>query len=116
MSKSIEEKKPIKYQTFMNQKRLTKNDYYEYKKENKKFTDELYPANEHSIYSQNSKGEFNDKVNGQKLKNELDEDLELNKNKLTIGWERISDREHFRQIYNEKISHEQIEQGSLGNC
>ena len=116
MSKSVEEKKPIKYQTFMNQKRLTKNDYYEYKKENKKFTDELYPANEHSIYSQNSKGEFNDKVNGQKLKNELDEDLELNKNKLTIGWERISDREHFRQIYNEKISHEQIEQGSLGNC
>ena len=39
-----------KYPTFLNQKRLTKNDYYEYKKENKKFIDELYPANEHSIF------------------------------------------------------------------
>ena len=116
MSKIDKEKKSSKYKTFLNQKRLTKNDYYEYKKENKKFTDELYPANDHSIYSQNSNGEFNDKKNGQKLKDELDEDLELKDKKYTIEWERISDREHFRQIYNEKISHEQIEQGSLGNC
>ena len=75
MSKIDKEKKSSKYKTFLNQKRLTKNDYYEYKKENKKFTDELYPANDHSIYSQNSNGEFNDKKNGQKLKDELDEDL-----------------------------------------
>ena len=31
---------PNQYETFLNQKRLTKNDYYEYKKQNKKFTDE----------------------------------------------------------------------------
>ena len=105
-----------KYPTFLNQKRLTKNDYYEYKKENKKFTDELYPANEHSIYSQNEKGEFNDKTNGEKLKKDLEEDLELEKNKTEIEWERISDREYFRNIYSDKISHEHIEQGSLSNC
>ena len=116
MSKIDKEKKPSKYKTFLNQKRLTKIDYYEYKKENKKFTDELYPANDHSIYSQNSNGEFNDKKNGQKLKDELDEDLELKDKKYTIEWERISDREQFRKIYNEKISHEQIEQGSFSNC
>ena len=104
------------YETFLNQKRLTKDEYYEYKKENKKFTDELYPANDNSLYSQNSKGEFNDKKNGQKLKDELQEDLDLKEKKLTIVWERISDRGDFKEIYNEKISHEQIEQGSLGNC
>ncbi len=104
------------YETFLNQKRLTKDEYYEYKKENKKFTDELYPANDNSLYSQNSKGEFNDKKNGQKLKDELQEDLELKEKKLTIVWERISDRGDFKEIYNEKISHEQIEQGSLGDC
>ena len=116
MSNEKNEQKPFIYETFLNQKRLTKNDYYEYKKQNKKYTDELYPANDHSIYSQNSKGEFNDKKNGQKLKDELEEDLELKEKKLTIEWERISDRGDFKQIYNEKISHEQIEQGSLGNC
>ena len=104
------------YETFLNQKRLTKVEYYEYKKENKKYTDELYPANDNSLYSQNSKGEFNDKKNGQKLKDELQEDLELKEKKLTIVWERISDRGDFKEIYNEKISHEQIEQGSLGDC
>ena len=104
------------YETFLNQKRFTKNDYYEYKKQNKKYTDELYPANDNSLYSQNEKGEFKDKKNGQKLKDELQEDLELKEKKLTIVWERISERGHFSQIYNEKISHEQIEQGSLGNC
>ena len=116
MSNENKKKKINKYETFLNQKRLTKNDYYEYKKENKKYTDELYPANDFSIYSQNSKGEFNDKKNGQKLKDELQEDLELKEKNLTIEWERISDRGDFKQIYNEKISHEQIEQGSLGNC
>jgi len=105
-----------KYPTFLNQKRLTKNDYFEYKKENKKFTDELYPANEHTIYSQNSKGEFNDKINGEKLKKELEDDLELEKNKMEIEWERISDRDYFRNIYSDKISHEHIEQGNLSNC
>ena len=107
---------PNQYETFLNQKRLTKNDYYEYKKQNKKFTDELYPANDYSLYSQNSNGEFKDKIKGQKLKEELQEDLELKENNLTIEWERISERGHFNQIYNEKISHEQIEQGSLGDC
>ena len=106
----------LKYPTFLNQKRLTKKDYLEYKKENKKFTDELYPANELSIYSQNSKGEFNDKINGEKLKKELEDDLELEKNKMEIEWERISDREYFRNIYSDKISHEHIEQGNLSNC
>ena len=46
------------YETFLDQKRLSQKDYYEYQKQNKKYTDELYPPNEHSIYSQNSKGEF----------------------------------------------------------
>ena len=116
MSNESKEKTQVKYETFLNQKRLTKNDYYEYKKENKKYIDELYPANDYSLYSQNSKGEFNDKLNGQKLKEDLQNDLELKEKKLTIEWERISDRGDFSQIYNEKISHEQIEQGSLGNC
>ena len=116
MNNENKEKKASIYETFLNQKRLTKNDYYEYKKENKKYTDEKYPPNDYSIYSQNSKGEFRDKKNGQKLKDELQEDLELKEKKLTIEWERISDRGDFKQIYNEKISHEQIEQGSLGDC
>ena len=116
MSNENKEKKQVNYETFLNQKRLTKNDYYEYKKENKKYIDELYPANDYSLYSQNSKGEFNDKINGQKLKEDLQNDLELKEKNLTIEWERISDRGDFSQIYNEKISHEQIEQGSLGNC
>ena len=111
-----EKKSQNEYETFLNQKRLTKNDYYEYKKQNKKYTDELYPANDYSIYSQNANGEFKDKKNGQILKEQLQEDLELKEKNLTIEWERISDRAHFNQIYNEKISHEQIEQGSLGNC
>ena len=110
------EEKRSKFRTFLGQKRLTKKDYYEYKKQNKKFIDELYPANDFSIYSQNTKGEFNDKKNGERLKEELIKDLELKEKKLTIEWERISDRGDFSQIYNEKISHEQIEQGSLGNC
>ena len=116
MSNENKEKKQVNYETFLNQKRLTKNDYYEYKKENKKYIDELYPANDYSLYSQNSKGEFNDKINGQKLKEDLQNDLELKEKNLTIEWERISDRGDFSQIYNEKISHEQIEQGHLSNC
>ena len=120
MSNENKTKKQIQnsvvYETFLNQKRLTKTEYYEYKKENKKYTDELYPANDNSLYSQNSKGEFYDKKTGQKLKDELQEDLELKEKKLTIEWERISDRGDFKEVYNEKISHEQIEQGSLGDC
>ena len=65
----------IIYETFLNQKRLMENDYYEYKKSHKKFTDELFPPNDHSLYSQNSKGEFLDKENGQKLKNELKDSI-----------------------------------------
>ena len=104
------------YDTFKNQKRLSKQDYYEYKLNNKKYIDELFPANDNSIYSQNSEGEFNDKKNGKNLKEELEKDLELENNKLTINWERISDRIDYNNIYNEKISHEQIEQGHLSNC
>ncbi len=106
----------LNYDTFKNQKRLSKQDYYEYKLNNKKYIDELFPANDNSIYSQNSEGEFNDKKNGKNLKEELEKDLELEKNKLTINWERISDRIDYSNIYNEKISHEQIEQGHLSNC
>ena len=105
-----------KYGTFLNQKRLTKEDYYSYKKQNKKFTDELYPPNDTSIYSQTSTGEFRDKKAGQKLKDSLDSLLIKDSKKLTIEWERISDRPYYTNIYNEKISHEQIEQGSLGDC
>ena len=104
------EKNTIIYETFLNQKRLLETDYYEYKKYNKKFTDELYPPNVYSLYSQNSKGEFLDKQNGQKLKDELQENIK------EIKWERISDRKEFNQIYNEKVSHEQIRQGNLGDC
>ena len=100
----------IIYETFLNQKRLTEADYYEFKKYNRKFTDELYPPNDYSLYSQNSKGEFLDKQNGQKLKDELQENIK------EIKWERISDRKEFNQIYNEKVSHEQIRQGNLGDC
>ena len=86
MSNENKAKKQIQnsvvYETFLNQKRLTKAEYYEYKKENKKYTDELYPANDNSLYSQNSKGEFYDKKTGQKLKDELQEDLELKEKKI----------------------------------
>ena len=105
-----------KYGTFLNQKRLTKEDYYSYKKQNKKYTDELYPPNDTSIYSQTSTGEFRDKKGGAKLKESLDSLLIKDSKKLTIEWERISDRPYYTTIYNEKISHEQIEQGSLGDC
>ena len=105
-----------KYGTFLNQKRLTKEEYYQYKKQNKKFTDELYPPNDTSIYSQTLKGEYRDKKTGQKLKEALDSLLMKDGKKLNIEWERISDRPYYNNIYNEKISHEQIEQGSLGDC
>ena len=105
-----------KYPTFLNQTRLTKKDYYEYKKQNKKYTDELYPPNDNSIFSLTSTGEFRNKKSGQKLKDELCSMLEKDSKKLTIEWERISDTAYFTQIYNDKISHEQIEQGSLGDC
>ena len=105
-----------KYPTFLNQTRLTKKDYYEYKKQNKKYTDELYPPNDNSIFSLTSTGEFRNKKSGQKLKDELCSMLEKDSKKLTIEWERISDIAYFTQIYNDKISHEQIEQGSLGDC
>ena len=105
-----------KYGTFLNQKRLTKNEYYEYKKQNKKYTDDLYPPNNTSIYSQTPSGEFRDKKAGPKLKDSLDSLLKKDDKTYTIEWERISDRPYFNKIYNEKISHEQIEQGSLGDC
>ena len=105
-----------KYSTFLNQKRLTKEEYYEYQKQNKKYTDELYPPNDFSIYSQTLKGEFRDKRAGQISKDALDSLLTKDSKKFTIEWERISDRPYFNKIYNEKISHEQIEQGSLGDC
>ena len=105
-----------KYGTFLNQHRLTKEEYYQYQKQNKKFTDELYPPNDTSIYSQTLSGEFRDKRTGQKLKESLDSLLMKDDKKLTIEWERISDRPYYNTIYNEKISHEQIEQGSLGDC
>ena len=105
-----------KYRTFLNQARLTKDEYYNYKKQNKKFTDELYPPNDTSIYSQTLTGEFRDKRSGQKLKESLDSLLMKDDKKLTIEWERISDRPYYNDIYNDKISHEQIEQGSLGDC
>ena len=105
-----------KYSTFLNQHRLTKNEYYEYQKQNKKYTDELYPPNNYSIYSQTLQGEFRDKKSGQMLKDSLDSLLKKDSKTYTIEWERISDRPYFNKIYNEKISHEQIEQGSLGDC
>ena len=105
-----------KYGTFLNQKRLTKNEYYEYKKQNKKYTDDLFPPNDTSIYSQTPTGEFRDQKSGQKLKESLDSLLKKDSKIYTIEWERISDRPYFNKIYNEKISHEQIEQGSLGDC
>ena len=105
-----------KYSTFLNQKRLTKEEYYEYQKQNKKFTDELYPPNDFSIYSQTLNGEFRDKRAGKLSKDTLDSLLTKDSKKFTIEWERISDRPYFNKIYNEKISHEQIEQGSLGDC
>ena len=105
-----------KYGVYLNQKRLTKEEYYEYKKHNKKYTDELYPPNDTSIYSQTLKGEFHNKKSGQKLKDSLDSLLIKDSKKLTIEWERISDRPYYNTIYNDKISHEQIEQGSLGDC
>ena len=46
----IETNNTIIYETFLNQKRLTETDYYEYKKANKKFTDELFPHNDYSLY------------------------------------------------------------------
>ena len=104
----------IDYETFLNQKRITKIDYYEYLKQDKKYTDELYPPNDYSLYSQNSKGEFYDKDNGQKYKDEFIE--KLKEDNLTIQWLRISDQIYFSEIYNENVSHEQIEQGNIGNC
>ena len=95
-----------KYGTFLNQKRLTKNEYYEYKKQNKKYTDDLFPPNDTSIYSQTPTGEFRDQKSGQKLKESLDSLLKKDSKIYTIEWERISDRPYFNKIYNEKISHE----------
>ena len=77
-----------------------------------KFTDSLFPPNDNSILGKNEKGEYIDKINGEKKANKL--------RKLSIKW--LRPKEIFKNekyfLFNDKININisSIKQGNIADC
>ena len=77
-------------------------------KSNEKFIDNLFPPNEQSLFSKNSKGIYTDNENGPKFASII--------NKDEIEWKRISDLYPNNILYDDNMDIEDIRQGKLGIC
>ena len=90
----------------------TVNDYYMNQnlniKSNEKFIDNLFPPNDQSLFSKNSKGLYTDNENGPKFASII--------NKDEIEWKRISDLYPNNILYDDNMDIEDIRQGKLGIC
>ena len=75
---------------------------------NEKFTDELFPPNEQSLFSRNVNGTYSDNENGAKFASII--------NKDEIEWKRISDLYPNNILYEDNMDIEDIKQGKLGIC
>ena len=92
-------KNKIKY--FKNQKALSNEEFLNFKKNNLKYTDEIFPPNYCSLMSCDNQGKFYDKING---KNKALKFIKkLKSNDKDIIWERISNMPEYNVIYNKNI-------------
>ena len=105
-------KNKIKY--YKDQKPLSYEEFLSLKKNNLKFTDEIFPPNYCSLMSCNNKGKFYDKINGKEKATKFIKKLKSFDKDIT--WERISDMPEYNEIYNKNYSYESIMQGIIGDC
>lgn len=100
----------IKY--FQDQEPLTNEQFIELKKNKLKYTDDIFPPNNCSLFGCNKEGKFYDQINGEKMAKIFIEKL----NNKNLIWERISEMPEYNEIVNKEYSYESIIQGSIGDC
>ena len=102
----------IKY--FKNQNPLYYEEFVNFKKNNLKYTDEIFPPNYCSLMSCDNQGKFYDKINGKDKSVKFIK--KLKSNDKDINWERISNIPEYNVFYDKKYSYESIMQGTIGDC
>ena len=101
-----------KIQYFKDQKSLTNEEFLELKKNKLKYSDDIFPPNNNSLFGCNKEGVFYNQKDGIKIAKKFIENL----NSKNLIWERISEMPEYNEILNKEYSYESIIQGSIGDC